>query len=182
MRRRSAFNHPTVMFRKSEVERCGGYGTMRRKQDHDLFARMIGMGVYARNIGESLLLFRADEGNYKRRKSWEYVSSYIAVQKENYKRGYCSLWDLIVGAGGQMVMFLMPLFIMKRLSDRLLRKKPASASETEQVREETLVSKHEAKGIAEKTSSADLDPNKSVSKRAKKVIKMPFVCCRIRHI
>jgi hypothetical protein len=170
------------MFRKSEVERCGGYGTMRRKQDHDLFARMIGMGVYARNIGESLLLFSADESNYKRRKSREYVGSYIAVQKENYKRGYCSLWDLIVGAGGQMVIFLMPLFIMKRLSDRLLRKKPASATETEQAREETLVSKHEAKGIAEKTSSADLDPNKSVSKRAKKVIKMPFVCCRIRHI
>ena len=131
IRRRSPFNHPTVMFRRSEVERCGGYGKMRRKQDFDLFARMIGMGVYARNIDESLLLFRADAGNYKRRKSWEYVSSYIVVQKENYKRGYCSLWDLIVGAGGQMVMFLTPLFIMKWLSDRLLRKKPAKKPDTE---------------------------------------------------
>ena len=148
IRRRSPFNHPTVMFRKSEVLRCGGYGKMRRKQDFDLFARMIGMGVYALNINESLLLFRADAGNYKRRKSWEYVSSYIVVQKENYKRGYCSLWDLIVGAGGQMVMFLTPLFIMKWLSDHLLRKKPAKAADAEADRkdEETLVSKHEATG------------------------------------
>ena len=67
IRRRSPFNHPTVMFRKSEVERCGGYGKMRRKQDFDLFARMIGMGVYALNINESLLLFRADERREERR-------------------------------------------------------------------------------------------------------------------
>ncbi len=170
IRRRSPFNHPSVMFRKSEVIRCGGYGKMRRKQDHDLFARMLGMGVYALNVNESLLLFRADEGNYKRRKSWEYCSSYIAVQKENYKRGYCSLWDLIVGATGQLVMFLTPLFIMKFLSDHLLRKKPAKAAPTpaEKDAEETVISKHEANGV---TSGSELDPNKSVSKGAKKFIK-----------
>lgn len=180
IRRRSPFNHPTVMFRRSAVERCGGYGKMRRKQDFDLFARMIGMGVYARNINESLLLFRADAGNYKRRKSWEYVSSYIVVQKENYKRGYCSLWDLIVGAGGQMVMFLTPLFIMKWLSDHLLRKKPAKPAVTEGDKkdEETLVSKHEAKGLTKTEDGTTetrevpvIDPNKMVSKRTKHFIK-----------
>jgi glycosyltransferase involved in cell wall biosynthesis len=123
IRRRSPFNHPTVMFKRSEVERCGGYGMMKRKQDFDLFSRMINMGCYALNINESLLLFRADEGNYKRRKSKEYVKSTIEVQKLNYKRGYCSRWDLTVVTVGQWVLRLTPMWLMKWLSDHLLRKK-----------------------------------------------------------
>ena len=123
MRRRSPFNHPTVMFKKSEVIRCGGYGRMRRKQDLDLFARMINNNCYALNINESLLLFRSNEGNYKRRKSWDYCKSYIYVERVNYKRGYCSLWDLIVVTIGQIVMHLAPMKVMKILSDTFLRKK-----------------------------------------------------------
>ena len=123
MRRRSAFNHPTVMFKKSEVIRCGGYGQMRRKQDFDLFSRMLNMDCYALNINESLLLFRSNEGNYQRRKSWEYCKSSIDVAKVNYKRGYCSLWDLIVVTCGQLVLYFAPIKIMKFLSDHLLREK-----------------------------------------------------------
>ena len=123
MKRRSPFNHPTVMFKKTEVIRCGGYGKMRRKQDLDLFARMINMGCFVLNIDESLLLFRSDEGNYKRRKSWEYCKSYIDVERENYKRGYCSLWDLTVVAVSQVVMHVAPMGVMKRLSDTFLRRK-----------------------------------------------------------
>ena len=121
IRRRSPFNHPTVMFRRREVERCGGYGTMRRKQDFDLFSRMIGMGVYALNINEPLLLFRANEDRVRRRKSWTYCRSYIAVQRANYKRGYCSFGDLLVGAGGYLLLFLAPRFVMKQISKRFLR-------------------------------------------------------------
>lgn len=33
IKRRQLFNHPTVMYKKSEVLRCGGYGSLRRKQD-----------------------------------------------------------------------------------------------------------------------------------------------------
>ncbi len=122
IRRRSPFNHPTVMFKKSEVVRCGGYGKMRRKQDLDLFSRMINMNCYALNINESLLLFRSNEGNFKRRKSWEYCKSYIDVEKENYKRGYCSLWDLIVVTVGQMIIHFAPMWLMKKISDTYLRK------------------------------------------------------------
>lgn len=123
MRRRSAFNHPTVMFKKSEVLRCGGYGQMRRKQDFDLFSRMLNMNCYALNINESLLLFRSNEDNYVRRKSWEYCKSSIDVAKVNFKRGYCSLWDLFVVIIGQTVFYISPLKVMKFLSDTLLRKK-----------------------------------------------------------
>lgn len=122
MRRRSPFNHPTVMFRKSEVLRVGGYGKMRRKQDLDLFARMLNQDCYALNINEPLLLFRSDADNYKRRKSWEYCKSYIEVEKANYQRGYCSLIDLAVVSAGQCVLYASPMWLMKFLSDHFLRK------------------------------------------------------------
>lgn len=117
------FNHPTVMYKKSEVIRCGGYGKMRRKQDRDLFSRMINMGCKARNIDESLLLFRSNKDNYKRRKSWTYCKSTIDVTIAIWKRGHCSFGDLLYVFIGQMVLFLMPLPVMKLISDNLLRKK-----------------------------------------------------------
>lgn len=121
IRRRSPFNHPTVMFRKKDVLKCGGYGSMRRKQDLDLFARMINQNCYALNINESLLLFRSNKDNYMRRKSWEYCKSYIEVEYVNYKRGYCSAIDLAIVTVGQLFLHLAPTPVMKIVSDHWLR-------------------------------------------------------------
>ena len=116
--RRSPFNHPTVMFKKSEVIRCGGYGPLKRKQDMDLFSRMLNMGCTAENIPESLLLFRAGEDNLKRRRGKEYINSTIQVAKLNYKRKYISFFDLLYIVLGQYFLRLMP----KSASNKLLRK------------------------------------------------------------
>lgn len=121
MRRRSPFNHPTVMYKKSEVLRCGGYGKMRRKQDLDLFSRMMNHGCIAKNINRSLLLFRSNEDNFKRRKSWSYCKSYVDVQYEIWKRGHCSFNDLVFVTMGQLVMFLAPIGLLKSISNRYLR-------------------------------------------------------------
>lgn len=122
-RRRSPFNHPTVMFKKDEVTRCGGYGVLRRKQDFDLFSRMIHSGCYALNINESLLLFRANEDNFLRRRSKEYYKSTIEVIKLNHKRGYCSWGDVQYVKIGQFVIRYSPKWLAKFLSNKLLRKR-----------------------------------------------------------
>ena len=118
IRRRSPFNHPTVMFRKDEVLRCGGYGYLPRKQDLDLFSRMMNMGCNGYNIQESLLLFRADAENLKRRKSREYCKNTIYVARMNYKRGYISLSDLIYIILGQHMLRFLP----KKMIEKLTRK------------------------------------------------------------
>lgn len=122
MKRRSPFNHPAVMFKKSEVIRCGGYGTFRRKQDLDLFSRMINSGCKAANINESLVLFRSNEDNFKRRRSWSYCKSYIDVQYAIWKRGHCSLIDFLYVTLGQTVIFISPMWFMKWLSNTFLRR------------------------------------------------------------
>lgn len=119
IRRRSAFNHPTVIFKKSEVIRCGGYGPLKRKQDMDLFSRMMNMGCKGANVPESLLFFRANSNNLSRRKSKEYRKSTNAVAKLNYKRKYISFFDLLYIVFGQFLMIFLP----KSILNSLLRKK-----------------------------------------------------------
>ena len=121
IRRRSPFNHPTVMFKKSAVLASGGYGKLRRKQDLDLFSRMINNGFEATNINESLLLFRSNENNFKRRKSLSYVKSYIIAQYTIWKRGHCSFFDLLYVTMGQIIFFILPIPILKKISNKFLR-------------------------------------------------------------
>ncbi|CEN91461.1 glycosyltransferase [[Clostridium] sordellii] len=122
-RRRSPFNHPSVMYRKSAVIKCGGYRDIKRKEDIDLFVRMLNEDCIAMNIDKPLLLFRSNEDNFLRRKSWENCKSYIDVIYSFWKLGYSTTSDLIIVTIGQIVMFLSPVWVLKILSNRFLRKK-----------------------------------------------------------
>mgnify|MGYP002671886028 CR=1 FL=1 len=123
MKRRTPFNHPTVMYKKSSVLKNGGYSVeIMRKQDYDLFSRMIVNGVYARNVNETLFLFRADENNYARRKSLINLKNAFKVYWRHYKRGGCSIMDFALMTSGEIIFFIAPIQIMKFLSDKYLRK------------------------------------------------------------
>ena len=121
-RRRNPFNHPSVMYKKSVVLENGGYGDFRRNQDLYLFVRMLNNGSKAKNIGRSLLLFRANKDNLIRRKSWEKCRSYIAMIYCFWKRGYSSFIDLTVVAVSQVVIFISPACVLEWISSRYLRK------------------------------------------------------------
>lgn len=120
-KRRSPFNHPTVMYKKSAVEAVGGYRDILRKEDIDLFARMLNNGSKAKNIQKPLLYFRSNEDNYKRRKSWVNCKNYIGVIYEFWKNGYSSTWDLIYVAITQIGMYMAPMWLLKYISESLLR-------------------------------------------------------------
>ena len=121
-KKRSAFNHPVVMYRKSKVLENGGYSNLRRNQDVDLFGRMLFAGCKAENIGESLLYFRSNDDLAKRRKSWENTKSYIDTIKRFWKMGYASFGDYAVIAVAQTGMFLMPVKLQHWVYKTFLRK------------------------------------------------------------
>ncbi|MGN8646345.1 glycosyltransferase [Gracilibacillus sp. HCP3S3_G5_1] len=122
-RRRNPFNHPTVMYKKTEVLRLGGYKNYRRNQDLDLFVRMLNNGCKGKNINKSLLLFRANRDNLKRRKSWEKCRSYMEMIYSFKKKGYSTLLDFLVVATSQIIIFVSPIWVLEVISDKLLRKK-----------------------------------------------------------
>ena len=122
-RRRSPFNHPTVMFRKSALEALGGYRTYGRKEDLDLFVRAVNLGFYSENIDEVLLLYRTGKDNLKRRKTWLNCKESIQVMWGFYLNGYCGVIDLAYVVFGQLAMYLMPMSITTKLNELFLRKK-----------------------------------------------------------
>ncbi len=121
-KRRSAFNHPAVMYKKSAVLNVGGYGNLRRNQDVDLFGRMLFYGCKAANIGESLLWFRSNDALAKRRKSWENTKSYIDTIKRFWKMGYSSFGDYMIITIAQTGMFLCPAKLQHWIYKKFLRK------------------------------------------------------------
>lgn len=65
------FFHPTVIMRKSDVLKVGGYRQAketRRAEDYDLFVRMYAAGMKGYNIQEPLYYYREDINSYKKRK------------------------------------------------------------------------------------------------------------------
>lgn len=120
-KKRSAFNHPAVMYRKSAVLAEGGYSDLKRNQDVDLFGRMLYKGYKAENIDEALLWFRSSDELAARRKSWENTKSYIATIKKFWKMGYSSFSDYVIVAVAQTGMYIMPVAIQNWVYRKFLR-------------------------------------------------------------
>lgn len=121
-KKRSAFNHPAVMYRKSAVLAQNGYADLRRNQDVDLFGRMLYAGNKAENIGEALLWFRSNDDLAKRRKSWDNTWSYIDTIRRFWRMGYSSFSDYVMIAVAQTGMFLMPVKLQHWVYKKFLRK------------------------------------------------------------
>ena len=120
-KRRSAFNHPTVMYKKYKVLEVGGYSNLRRNQDVDLFGRMLFSGCVSDNIEESLLWFRCNDSLARRRKSWGNSKSYIDTIKKFWKMGYSSFGDYLMIAVAQTGMFLIPVKLQHWVYKKFLR-------------------------------------------------------------
>lgn len=121
-KRRSPFNHPTVMYKKDVILNYGAYRDIQRKEDLEMFGRLLSKGVKGKNINKALLLFRSNEQSYSRRKTWSNCSSYIRVIFGFWKKGHSSLFDLFYVVVTQIGMYLAPVSLFKFISDKYLRK------------------------------------------------------------
>ncbi len=123
-RRRSPFNHPTVMYKKSKVLELGGYKEFGRKEDLELFISMVNENSHAANLSEALLWYRSNEDNFKRRRTWINCSEYISIMFSFYKKHYLNFFDLMYVVIGQLTMFLTPNKLLKLVSNTFLRETP----------------------------------------------------------
>jgi glycosyltransferase involved in cell wall biosynthesis len=78
-KKRNPFNHPCVMYKKSDVEAAGSYQVFYRVEDYYLWIRMLRMGFEGYNIQEPLLWMRAGSDMYKRRGGWKFAQSQIKL-------------------------------------------------------------------------------------------------------
>lgn len=113
------FNHPTVVYRRSAVERAGAYQDLPLMEDYWLFMRMIRSGARVENVGEPLLKYRVDSGAYQRRGGAALFRSELALQRRMRAAGYTTRWqyarNVLVRGGYRFV----PVGI-RRIAYRLL--------------------------------------------------------------
>lgn len=121
-KKRSAFNHPAVMYSKTAVLENNGYADLKRNQDVDLFGRMLFNGNKAENIDEALLWFRSSDELAKRRKSWQNTWSYVATIRKFWKMGYSSFADYAIVGIAQTGIYLMPIKLQNYIYKNFLRK------------------------------------------------------------
>ena len=72
-KKRNPLNHPAVMYKKTVVEKAGGYKKMMWFEDYYLWARMILNGAKFYNIQETLVKMRAGYGQLERRSGLKYA-------------------------------------------------------------------------------------------------------------
>lgn len=114
-KRRNPFNHPTVIYKRDDILKVGGYSDLRFGQDYELFGRMLINGYKAENINESLLLFRTTSDTIKRRKNKESIKNYVYTVNSFRKLNYSTLYDLFFVIFSQSFLYILPNNLVRRI-------------------------------------------------------------------
>lgn len=120
-KRRSAFNHMTVMFRKSMVLESGNYEHAPLMEDDVLWSKMFLNKCKAKNIDEYLVYARVGVVMIDRRGGWEYFKKYKNSRKKILKIGFCSYWDYLITISIQLFVSLLPTKTRRLIFYKLLR-------------------------------------------------------------
>lgn len=64
---RNPVNHPSVLFRKKDIEKVGKYIEIKLNEDYFLWVRLINQGFKIDNINETLVYMRVNKESYLRR-------------------------------------------------------------------------------------------------------------------
>lgn len=122
IKKRCPFNHATVMFKKSDVLKAGGYQDWFYNEDYYLWIRMLEVGCKFANLPEILVYSRVDKNMYKRRGGFKYFKSEIQLQKYMFNKGIICftryIYNIIVRF---IVQILVPSSIRSIIYKRFLR-------------------------------------------------------------
>lgn len=121
-RRRSAYNHMTVMFKKKTVLRAGNYEHAPLMEDDMLWTRLILAGAKGKNIDDYLVYARTGLAMIERRGGCSYFKKYKASRKKVYQLGLASYWDYMYTLIVQFIVALLPAKLRIYIFTYFLRK------------------------------------------------------------
>lgn len=120
---RCAFNHMTVMFKKSKVLEAGNYQDCPLMEDDWLWVRMILAGAKCANLNEYLCQVRTNRDMIARRGGIEYYKKYKAARKRILDTGFISKKQYRKANRIQWIVCMMPKWMRKFVFFKLLHKK-----------------------------------------------------------
>lgn len=120
---RNPLNHPAVIFKKSAVEKAGGYQHFPLFEDWYLWARMMKSGAIFANIQEPLVYFRTSPEMYKRRGGVEYAKNSAKFQFKLFDLGVISLFQALKSSLIRGGVYLLPNNLRSFVYSKFLRSK-----------------------------------------------------------
>lgn len=119
-KRRDAFNHMTVMYKKKSVLDAGNYQHCPLMEDSYLWARMLKNGALCANIAEPLVFARIGRDMFERRGGWQYFVKYRNGRKQIHSTGFISYTEYLETIVVQFIVALMPRMMRGILFKKLL--------------------------------------------------------------
>ena len=120
-RRRNPFAHPSVMFRKSSVIKCGNYRNVSLCEDYDLWSRMIQCKCKCENVDKAILNMRVNEKFYYRRGGFSYMKKIINFKYTLLQRDFYSISDFLYTVSASIFVSMIPNQLRKIVYLRYLR-------------------------------------------------------------
>ena len=120
LKKRNAFNHMAVCFRKSAVLAAGGYQEVPYFEDYDLWIRIVQKGYKVSNIPELLVNARIGNDMIGRRHGFAYSQYEINFLKRQLKSGFISKCEYRKLVVKRVPVRLLPKKILKTIY-KLLR-------------------------------------------------------------
>lgn len=109
MKKRCPMNHVSVMFRKSAVERAGGYIDWHYDEDYYLWIRMHLAGMTFANVSDVLVDVRVGADMYRRRGGWRYFKSEAKLQGYMLQHRVIGLVRYLINVNQRLILqVLMP--------------------------------------------------------------------------
>ncbi len=119
LKKRCPFNQVTVMFRKSDVEKAGGYVDWYNEEDYYLWIRMYQNNAKFYNINEDLVHVRVGKEMYKRRGGSKYFYSEVRLQRYLYKSSIISFKEYL---GNVLKRFVIQVMLPNTLRSIVFKK------------------------------------------------------------
>ena len=121
-KKRSPFNHPSVMYKKSAVVSAGFYEDYRYFEDYNLWVTMLHKGFKGYNVQKNLLYMRAGEDMYKRRGGISYVGCIFRFKNHLRKMGFISMLSFLIDTITRAIVSIVPNGIRAMVYKKILRK------------------------------------------------------------
>ena len=119
---RNPFNHMAVMYRKSAVEKAGGYQAFYLLEDYYLWIRMLLNGAEGYNFQMPLTWVRTGMDMYKRRGGWNYAVSQFRLFNYMRKHGMISNVACMESCFVRGAFAIVPNWIRRLLYENMLRR------------------------------------------------------------
>ena len=130
-KRRSPFNHVSVMYKKSAVEAVGSYQRFYLLEDYYLWIRMLMAGYEGYNIQSPLVRVRTGANMYKRRSGLPYAKTQIELFRFMWKQGFINAWQYAESCIIRSCSALAPNWLRKFMYETFLREGGCTYENTE---------------------------------------------------